>query len=80
MKTIIFHFNLTKKKKIIEFDGDYWHSKDEQKKIDINRDDFLVKKGYIVKRIKESEYRGNKDFIINNCLNFLKDETNFKQE
>jgi len=66
--------------KIIEFDGDYWHSKDEQKKIDSNRDDFLVKKGYIVKRVKEFEYMSNKDFVINNCLNFLKNGTNFKQE
>lgn len=60
--------------KIIEFDGDYWHSTDKQKKIDIIRDDILNKKGYIIKRIKENEYRLNKVKIVNDCLEFLKNE------
>jgi hypothetical protein len=59
--------------KIIEFDGDYWHSKEDQIKKDIMRDDFLNKKGYLVKRIKECDYRSNKEIIINECLEFLKD-------
>ena len=57
--------------KIIEFDGDYWHSKEEQIKIDKMRDDYLIKKGYIVKRVKEKEYKLNKECVINECLKFL---------
>ena len=64
--------------KIIEFDGDYWHSKPQQKEIDNRRDDFLVKKGYIVKRVTEGDYRSKKEIIINECLNFLKNDTNFE--
>ena len=58
--------------KLIEFDGDYWHSKESQKQKDINRDGYLTKKGYFIKRIKECDYRTNKQHIINECLKFLK--------
>jgi hypothetical protein len=60
--------------KIIEFDGDYWHSKPEQIKKDKQRDDYLRKKGYIILRIRESDYRNDKNKIINECLNFLKND------
>jgi hypothetical protein len=72
MKIINVDFKLGNK--IIEFDGDYWHSKPEQKIKDNQRDDFLIKKGYIIKRIKESDYKNNKNKIINECLNFLKND------
>jgi hypothetical protein len=58
--------------KIIEFDGDYWHSKKEQIKKDKLRDTYLNKKGYTIKRIKESDYKNNKEKIVNECLKFLK--------
>lgn len=60
--------------KIIEFDGDYWHSKPEQIEKDKMRDDFLIKKDYIVKRVKECDYRKNKEVVINECLKFLKND------
>jgi hypothetical protein len=60
--------------KIIEFDGDYWHSKQEQMVKDKIRDEYLTGKGYFIKRVKESEYRANKEHIINECLNFLKNK------
>jgi hypothetical protein len=59
--------------KVIEFDGDYWHSKKEQIEKDKKRDDFLLKKGYHIKRIKEKDYKNNRDIIINECLEFLKE-------
>jgi len=58
--------------KIIEFDGDYWHSKPEQKSKDMVRDEFLIGKGYKILRIKESEYKINKEKTLEKCLNFLK--------
>lgn len=58
--------------KIIEFDGDYWHSKKEQIEKDILRDKFLIEKGYSIKRIKECDYRNNEDKIVKECVEFLK--------
>ncbi len=57
--------------KIIEFDGVFWHSSNKQKEIDRKRDDFLEKKGYIVLRIGEDEYRKNKKMVLDRCLSFL---------
>jgi hypothetical protein len=58
--------------KIIEFDGDYWHSKPEQIEKDILRDKYLISKGYNILRVKESDYKNDKEKIINECLMFLK--------
>jgi very-short-patch-repair endonuclease len=58
--------------KIIEFDGDYWHSNDNSKMIDNLRDEYLKKKGYLVLRIKESEYRETPKLVENKCIKFLK--------
>jgi hypothetical protein len=60
--------------KIIEFDGNYWHSKPEQIEKDKLRDEYLIKKGYIIKRVKESDYKTNKEQITNECLIFLKNK------
>jgi hypothetical protein len=57
--------------KIIEFDGDYWHSSEAQQTKDKLRDAYLVSKGYSVMRIKESDYKVNKIEVINKCLTFL---------
>ena len=57
--------------KVIEFDGDYWHSTEKQKERDRLRDEYLTFNGYQVLRIKESEYKKNKEKIINECLMFL---------
>lgn len=63
-----------KDNKIIEFDGDYWHKSNKQKKLDKKRDLFLKSKGYDILRIKEKEYKKNKEKILNECLQFLEDE------
>lgn len=65
----------TKTKKIIEFDGTYWHGihkikypntlRDEQ------RDKFLFNGGYQVLHIKEEDYRKDPNFVVNTCLEFL---------
>jgi hypothetical protein len=60
------------KNKIIEFDGDYWHSKPEQIKKDKLRDEFLLSKGYEILRIKESEFRNTPLLILEKCVNFIK--------
>lgn len=57
--------------KVIEFDGDYWHSTKKQKEKDQLRDKYLTSNGYKILRIKESDYKKNKEKIINECLLFL---------
>lgn len=61
------------KNKIIEFDGNYWHSKEKQIQQDIIRDEFLISEGYEILRVKESDYIHNKESIILKCMKFLKD-------
>ena len=48
------------KKIIIQWDGDYWHSKPKRKNLDKSQDTYFKKSGYEVIRIKESEIKKNK--------------------
>lgn len=57
--------------KIIEFDGDYWHGNDKQKEIDNKRDKYLMNRGYVVLRIKESDFKKNKNKVIKKCKRFI---------
>jgi hypothetical protein len=58
-------------KKIIEFDGDYWHSGIEQKNKDVLRDEYLINTGYSVLRINECDFNANNVGVISKCLTFL---------
>jgi hypothetical protein len=62
--------------KIIEFDGDYWHSTEKQKEIDKLRDTYLIGKGYDVLRIKEGDFKKNSGKVIEKCLTFIKKKKN----
>lgn len=68
-KVILPDFINIKTKKVIEFDGTYWHS--ETKLRDEVRDKILIKNGYQVLHIDEANYRKNKDNVIKECLEFL---------
>lgn len=64
-----------KTKKIIEFDGTYWHGeymiKNPNKLRDEVRDKILIKNGYEVLHIKEYDYKNDKAGSIKKCLEFL---------
>jgi hypothetical protein len=64
-----------KNKKIIEFDGTYWHGKNIIKSPnrlrDEERDLILIENDYKVIHIKEKDYMDNKNKIIKECLEFL---------
>lgn len=61
--------------KIIEFDGDYWHSeKRGNQKRDKERDEKIIKAGYKVYHVTETDYNKNHDMVIKECLNFLYNE------
>lgn len=61
-------------KKIIEFDGDYWHSEavaNPTKEAD--RDNRIIECGYQILHIKEFEYKKDPQKEIEKCINFLKE-------
>lgn len=60
-------------KKIIEFDGTYWHGivGRGNKQRDNERDDMYKKYGYTVKRVSEQEFKVNKIGVIAECVTFL---------
>ena len=64
-----------KNKKIIEFDGTYWHDKkvikNTNKLRDSERDKLAMEDGFSVFRVKEHEYRKYPDKILHECLEFL---------
>lgn len=61
-----------KKRKIIEFDGSYFHREGRtSKERDDERDKWVIEDGYEVFRVLEKDYVSNKPFWINECLSFL---------
>lgn len=62
-----------KNKKIIEFDGVYYHrTTPENNKRETERDMLISNAGYKVLHINENDYKKNKKEVINKCLEFLK--------
>ena len=59
-------------KKVIEFDGDYWHSESlvnpEREK---ERERILKEHGYSILRIREQDYKRSKSHTVSTCLKFL---------
>ena len=56
---------------IIEFDGDYWHSTQATQSRDKLKQKILEGRGYKVLRIKERNYKTNKDATLQDCINFI---------
>jgi len=73
-KIILPDFIDVKKRKIIEFDGTYWHGKvgHGNKEREMERDIILSNNGYVVLHVGENEYRNDKQGTVEKCLNFLK--------
>lgn len=65
-------FFILSKKKIIEFDGDYWHSeKRSALQRDVERDNLIISNGYSVYHVKEKDYKTNPQKVIQECVGFL---------
>lgn len=58
-------------KKVIEFDGDYWHGKRGNVERERLRDEKLLQAGYEILHIKESDFRKDKQSTIQRCVQFL---------
>lgn len=66
-------FYIPELKKIIEFDGVYWHRKNpENKKREEKRDKEILKAGYKVLHVSERNYKENPEKEIQKCLEFLR--------
>jgi hypothetical protein len=70
-KTIQPDFIDIKNKKIIEFDGDYWHGKEYSNEREQQRDRLIYDNGFEVIHVKEYQYKENPEKMINECLNYL---------
>lgn len=72
-KLILPDFLDLKQKKIIEFDGVYWHGEigKGNKEREKQRDNILLNNGFKVLRIDENEFKNNKQGTIEKCINFL---------
>jgi hypothetical protein len=75
-------FYVEETKKIIEFDGVYWHdykrrNKRENEKREIERDESIINSGYQILRISELEWEKSPLETIKKCLDYLiEDEKN----
>ncbi len=60
-------------KKIIEFDGDYWHGNTTAKKRDIEREHEILETDSSIQimRIKEQDYNKSPETVIDECVKFL---------
>jgi hypothetical protein len=60
------------KRKIIEFDGTYYHRLTPENSLrEEKRDKMILESGYEVLHVSELDYKNNKQEIINKCINFL---------
>ncbi len=64
-------FFVKDKRKIIEFDGDYWHGGVGNKTKDNEREQMLVSLGYKVLRIKQADWSANPNVVILKCMEFI---------
>ena len=65
---------LLKNKKIIQCDGDYWHSLPGRKQRDNNQDFSLRFRGYKVLRLRGSDIKNHWRKCRNSILSFVKED------
>jgi len=72
-KNTIYFCDFNLKNIIIEFDGEYWHSKLKMIERDKLKNNLYENLNYKVLRISERDYYNDNYNIINKCLNFIKE-------
>lgn len=77
-KCLFLDFYDIKENIAIEFDGDYWHSLEEQIKLDDFRNKVLSNRNINLIRVKESDYMTDKEKTINMIRRFYEDCKNRK--
>ena len=65
-------FICLERKKVIEFDGDYWHSEKVANPIrEAERNQKIIDAGYELLHIKECDFKKDQQGAVNKCLKFL---------
>ncbi len=59
------------KRKIIEFDGEYWHARIKDPHVDVERDVKVRSMGFDILRVSENEFKTNSKEVVEKCLQFL---------
>lgn len=60
------------KNRIIEFDGDYWHSEAKVNPArEKKRHEQIINAGFEIKYVREQDYKQDKERVIEECLQFL---------
>ena len=67
-KRFLFDFHINNTKLLIECDGEYWHSLPKRIKLDKEKDEYAIERGYKVIRLKEKEINEN----LENCKMIIK--------
>lgn len=68
-------FFIMENKKIIEFDGVYWHRNNPENKLrELKRDKEIINSGFKILHINENDYYKNPSKIIKECIDFIYDE------
>lgn len=77
-KSIKPDFFVLSEKKIIEFDGDYWHSKKARgnQLRDAERDELIRSGGYEIHHVAEWYYKGDRDKTVGECVKFILGDRN----
>jgi hypothetical protein len=71
-KKFLFDFYYPEKNRIIEFDGDYWHGEVRGNiERDETRQNILEEEGFVIMRVKEKDYKSDKQGTVEKCVNFL---------
>lgn len=73
-KKVRINLDFVYKNKVIEFNGEYWHSSQKFREIDLKRKQICENKGYEVLFVWEKEFKEFPDEVINRCLRFLNDD------
>lgn len=65
-------FICLERKKVIEFDGDYWHSdKVSNTEREEERDQKIINTGYELLHVKECDFKKDQQGVVDQCLKFL---------
>ena len=71
-RLILPDFYIEDNKKIIEFDGVYWHKKNpENKKREKERDNSIMFSGYAILHIREDDYHKDPNETMQKCVDFI---------
>ena len=74
-KKVRINLDFVYRNKVIEFNGEYWHSSQKSRQIDLNRKKICESKGFDVLFVWEKEFKESEEEVINRCLRFLVEDT-----